>query len=656
MKKPIYLKRYFSFFAALLCFGWTSWAQIVINPGFESPANAGSGSFFIATNAGTDAITPWTVGGRVDIHHHLHHSYGGADSQHADLNDTGWIMQTITGLTTGSTYTVSFLTRIHSRGGTNGAATSSATGLVTGTSGVLGFLNISHNIAWPISLAWNHLSFTFTADGPTATLSFTGTGSLNSSGGWAHGGVMLDNIQVLPPCTAGLVIDSLGCDEFLFSSFSSVHYDAEIWYLNGVVTDLTDGPILLPRGSNEICLSYLGSDSLLANTFCCDRICFTIDVEGIDTTYRSDSSCALGTGILIYEPCEVGNYSFYSIDDILPNITPCSGAGTHNLAPGNYTIRHYDEDSCLRWVEYLNYFLITPDTTTCYKRVVKCLFPVDPVLVLPTAPYCLDCYDQNRSADFVVEAPMLVNVNGATETYERRILDLVNCTVCVFTFDIVDSVCNFSPDFTINPLGGNSYQFNQVAPTLNFCGNVTWTITDMTGGGTPQVFTQAPFAPLNYGFPGPGTYQVTLDVCVCVCNDTCCKSVTYEVVIPSPLGVIQDPSKGEQHGSKETGGVNNPQENDKVPNTGETLPTLPVNGTGIRLVPNPTSSEFKIVIDGIDASVYDLVQIIAADGKIVETFRSIAADNLYQLQVAPGAYMVKVLVHQRNFDTKLIIQ
>lgn len=656
MKKTHNFKRSLWLLSFLFLMNWGSQGQHIQNGGFESPLNAASGSFFIAANAGTDAITPWTVVSRVDIHHRGHWGYLGVDSQHADLNDDGQIVQTLTNLVPGVTYTVSFLTRIHN----NCVTTATATGTVTGTSGVLGTININLASANPADLTWTARSFTFVADAATATIDFLGT-----MPAWQCGGVMLDDISVFGPCDAWVNIDTVDCDEYRFSSMSSVAYDAIIWYINGAVADVSN-PIPLEKGTYEICFSYFGMDTVSGgdSLFCCGRICRTLVVEGIDTTYETDTACALPPNMYQYDPCQGGNFGFYTIIPTFPALHPCTPGALHPMGPGTYTILHYDFDTCLRWVENLTIVLKNPDTTTCYERHVECGPFIDPNMVFPDTVNCPDCYNPASGIVYTMTPPMVISIDTITATtrYRRMFMDPTNCRVCVFTFDIVDSACAFMPFFNVlhNNMFPYDFQFDQFFPTQNLCGNANWTITDTVNGTTWTSGPQANPGSWFFVFPSvPGIYRVKLNTCICVCNKMCCKESTLIIIIPANplLSYIYDPQTGESYSPHQGGGTYRPlEEDDDSPKEEEAKPTPHIDGKVMRLVPNPTSSEFRIVIDGLNEQVYDAVHIIASDGKMVEAFTSMEATHVYHLEVAPGTYTVKVQVKESVFDTKLVIQ
>jgi hypothetical protein len=143
---------------------------------------------FVTLNGG-NTLTDWAHTGVVDVHNARHWAMGcpaGGDTQHMDVNLTGALTQTITGMATGGRYRLSFHTSVHAQ--MNCGGTSSAT------------VALGSMISQPISRtsankAWTFHTFTFTATSTSAVLSISSNGSC-----YPDGGVLFDLVSITPEC------------------------------------------------------------------------------------------------------------------------------------------------------------------------------------------------------------------------------------------------------------------------------------------------------------------------------------------------------------------------------------------------------------------------------------------------------------------------
>jgi hypothetical protein len=155
------------------------------NPLVTDLSVAGS---FITLNT-TNTLTDWTHTGVVDVHNARHWAMGcpaGGDTQHMDVNLTGALTQTVTGLATGGTYRLSFYTSVHAQ--MNCGGTSSAT-VAFGSMISQMISRTSANKAWTLH------TFTFTATSTSAVLTISSNGSCYGSGG-----VLFDLVSITPEC------------------------------------------------------------------------------------------------------------------------------------------------------------------------------------------------------------------------------------------------------------------------------------------------------------------------------------------------------------------------------------------------------------------------------------------------------------------------
>ena len=174
--------------AAFLLSAPAAHAVSIVNGSFELGTNPGPG--FLTLAAGSNAITGWTVGGAgVDyIGGHWQASEG---SRSLDLSalDAGSVSQTLTGLTAGKEYKVSFDLAANPAGSANTLVTVSA----ASASKDFHFSPVGHTTS---NMGWATQVFLFVADGTSDTLTFL-------SGTHSATGPALDNVRIaatpLPP-------------------------------------------------------------------------------------------------------------------------------------------------------------------------------------------------------------------------------------------------------------------------------------------------------------------------------------------------------------------------------------------------------------------------------------------------------------------------
>lgn len=157
------------------------------NLDFESPPAAPPGlwiDYFTGQN-----YAGWNINsGSISIHDPGHLNLGAGNpngsTQHMDLHGStqGSATYTLTGLTAGYRYTISFWYAIHSGGGSNVTATLQVNG------GSL--LNVSWSASNPGNVIWFQTMYDFIADGSVADMKFIGTGSVPCCG------MLIDDIQI----------------------------------------------------------------------------------------------------------------------------------------------------------------------------------------------------------------------------------------------------------------------------------------------------------------------------------------------------------------------------------------------------------------------------------------------------------------------------
>ena len=175
------------------------------NPSFETPDASGGGLATIYFFNG--ALGLWTHG-NVTV---LNNTFSGSDQTHSVAAGTQWLQLVSVGApasisqtfntTLGNTYEVSFwyeamndgthslYSMSYDVGGTPQSLSIDATGVPGGS-----------------MTAWNQQVFTFTAAGPTTTLTFAGTGLVNSFYGPGVDDVMVNDLGNPEPTTCVLLL------------------------------------------------------------------------------------------------------------------------------------------------------------------------------------------------------------------------------------------------------------------------------------------------------------------------------------------------------------------------------------------------------------------------------------------------------------------
>lgn len=614
-------------------------AQIVQNGDFENantlPANGG----FVAVGQGSTNLTGWTVSNNsIDLHDRLHLTTRpmlGNNQRHIDLNNNGQVLQNVN-LVPGATYSLSFITSYHSwgPGGTCSASVQIA----------------NLNDTWARTFnnqvgQWITRNYTFVA-GATNTLTFTGLSS-----NYQFGGILIDAVVIEPldPCDASIDIDTVGCDQYAFSLITpNLTNVSSILSIDG--TDILNPafPIELSQGMHEICFSYFGYD-FLHETICCDSVCTNLFVEGVDTIADTVSYCDIMASLgYTFDPC-VRNPGYPSYQINAGGITSCQPATEISLPEGVYTIRYYDDNSCVRLVEYLTVEREDPIVMTCYREVIlPCDYaaPSYEYYVPTTGSGDCDC-DYDNGDEYYDEIILISQDSEGNVVLTKKFYNFTKCSICTVVYTIIEEACNFTPHIFMdfNTETSDQVRFMRSSPTVA-CSTETWRLKDINGNVLQTiVHNPAPNPPSLDSFVGltPGqTYILEMEVCVCICETPCCK--TKEVTF------IFDPSQParfyEDSDTKFSDGL--PYESsDKVP--------FGFNNLEIKLVPNPTASTFRIISGVTDDLTFDRVSVYDLSGHLIHNVDDYSPDTLIDLgPVAPGTYLVNIKKNSAYQTLKIV--
>lgn len=562
----------------------------------------------------------------------------GGGVQHVDLNGNGIIRTTISDLAVNSSYTLSFWNRTHHVLTTTESASANVR-VYDGSGNML-------NQGWTIVAdaagdTWTQRSYTFTATSTSATLEFSGTATDNS-----FGGILIDAAEIVHiSCTGSTLEYTQDCNDFTFS-FSSPNIEIRggFWTLDGVETTIGSDAVNLSGGSHEICYSYVGFDKV-SNVVCCNTVCVTVDAPDF-TTYDPETVtyCELFGGYA-YNPCTGVPYTQYSIKTLPDNgdgasIIPCNSP-IPVLPEGSYLIEYYDANGCVRASKLLTVEQQDLVTHSCEMLVYDdCYTPVDPAGIMPDQSICSDCYNVAVNATSTSLGNLIGTSANGYPLYLNVYTDENTCEVCSLTVELQPGPCNFELDFNVleDPMNPNTYYFN-VGITPNYPYSLTQCVDQLivTDNGTSNIVYSG-VLPSNIQL-NPGNYTLCWTVGLCdnscspavQCNKTICETITVTTPIP-------------QGGGSGTGSGND------ADGLGGSLDDF----IGVKLIPNPSSSKFKIVKEGYDGAQYDQVIVYAADGKKVIEKSKVDVNTEFDLSdQAPGTYLIQVVIKGKTYKQKL---
>jgi choice-of-anchor C domain-containing protein len=172
----------------------SAYAVTITNGSFET--GTAPGSFHEVGTGGTD-ITGWTVdSGSVDYIGNYWASSNGSRSLDMSGSSAGQISQTISGLTNGQEYKVTF----DIAGNPDGAPASKDLQVsADGFSGLYSFNTTGHSTGSVAAMGWSTQTFFFVASGTSATLAF-----LSLTGG--SFGAALDNVTIAATPIPGAIL------------------------------------------------------------------------------------------------------------------------------------------------------------------------------------------------------------------------------------------------------------------------------------------------------------------------------------------------------------------------------------------------------------------------------------------------------------------
>ncbi|MEN9281075.1 MAG: hypothetical protein RL594_10 [Bacteroidota bacterium] len=474
-------------------------------------------------------------------------------------------------------------------------------------------------------------------------------------------GTVVDSVLVRVPlscCEVGLNVDRLSCNNYAVTIDDAfVDIEAFYWKVDGrVITDTNRSRLFnLGEGTHHICIHYLGRPKSYPDDICCEEVCVTITVPIAerDTITRSYCDFDTYTGLEPSKEFDTGLYSYYILTKTTPpyqyydSRTGQYGQTWHAVDEGSWTVDYYGEDGCLRKQLVVTVLKTPSDTTYCNVTLTNpCNGEIDPREVMPQPDgACPECYALSQldvqAPSQHVSSKVDASGNPIGEVYQKRFQDYKNCKVCIFTYEILSSECVINVDFDIVPTS-EPFTFtlvNRSSGNGQLVGH-TWQVDGFFN------HTYLPGQPeterMDFTFRGPGEYRICLNLCNYYCEKECCgkKCMVVRIDGEGRMTIMDRYAPPQFQGPEHDGHTSN-----------AALPHA------IIIVPNPTSSVFRLQQVGMQNATYDRVEIMDQSGKVILTLSNVAADHEYNLSdVAKGSYTVRVTSGSGYQHLKLLVQ
>jgi hypothetical protein len=472
---------------------------------------------------------------------------------------------------------------------------------------------------------------------------------------------IVDSVLVRVPlscCEVNLNVDRLSCNDYAVTIDDAfVDLASFFWKVDGrVITDTNRTRFFnLGEGTHHICVHYLGRPKEYPDDICCEEVCVTITVPIVerDTLTRSYCDFDTYTGLEPSKEFDASLYSYYILRKTTPpyhfydSRSGQYGQTWHAIDEGSWTVDYYDEEGCLRKQLIVNVIKTPSDTLRCNVTLTNpCSGEIDPQVVMPQPDgSCPECYALSMLDAQAPSQHILSKFDGngkhIGEVYQKSFRDYKNCKVCIFTYEILSAECVINVDFDIVPTSV-PFQFtlvNRSSGNGQLVGH-TWQVDGYFN------HTYLPGEPetdrMDFTFMGPGEYRICLNLCNYYCEKECCgkKCLVIRIDEEGRMTIIDRYSppqfQGPEHGHHTSDAAH--------PST-------------IIIVPNPTSSVFRLQQAGMENGTYDLVEIMDSSGKMILTLANVPTNHEYNLSdVAKGSYSVRVTSGSRYQHLKLLMQ
>lgn len=473
-----------------------------------------------------------------------------------------------------------------------------------------------------------------------------------------------DSVEVRFPvcCQLDLQAEQMSCKDYVLSIQDPlVNLQGFFWVVDGVVLSDTNKSKLfrLEEGTHEICVRYLAQSKTHPNELCCDEVCVTLSVPVAERDTQTRSYCDFDTytGLEPSNEFDTQQYDYYILRQITSPFhfydSRTAGQTWHAISQGTWTVDYYDNAECLKKQLVVHVVTTPSDTTNCFSTYTNsCSGQRDPQQIMPFWEISGGCAECSAISQTDPQAPyqhisskLDANLNHIGEVYQKTFYDYTNCRVCVFTYEILFSRCEINVDFDIVPTGiPFRFTFVNQSSGNGFLIGHTWQVA----GYFNQTFLpgEPETTQMDFTFNGPGVYNICLNLFNFHCGIKCPGQKCISVIINEQGEIVYD----DQHLP-----IRSSLADSEESSQGE--PMVSPESDQILVVPNPTSSVFRLQQSGKQGSIFEQVTICDNTGKELLSKRSVSSAYEYNIaEFGKGIYIVRVKFAGKDQQLKLILQ
>lgn len=481
-------------------------------------------------------------------------------------------------------------------------------------------------------------------------------------------------IEAVSCCNEDILVNRITCDHIEFQLTNDrVDIDHVIWSIDGVVVsrDAIMNHIFEP-GQHIICANYFGTQKGNPDQVCCEQRCITINIPIPEAYEEIRSICDFGQAYPTYEynPCfEFSDFDYYTMDGDDGEImiyydSRTAGCKTHQLAPGYYVFKYYDENGCLIRTVGLTIQLQQGQTYNCNHSItVNCGDDVD----LTQFDACANCIYPTEvpwspweivlpGGNVALASSYLTNLTQPG-IYQRTHIDPITCQRCVITVHV--NVVRLTTWIPYCPGLMDLAALNHLIDSVNgaWC---TGTYTELqiveTNGSlipTGRVFTLNASSPPE-AFNIPYTYTIRPTD-----SSSCCE---VRITMNCPPGQAPPPYEGEYVDVFSSASFINNASNAKTSPEVDDATEKNALMSSVKVIPNPSSGIFNVEIDlpnyynvngtEIKIYIYNSFGSIISEKETTEPKTSIPIDISNH---AAGTYHLKVVCGTDSYSESIII-
>lgn len=473
-------------------------------------------------------------------------------------------------------------------------------------------------------------------------------------------------------CSGEIQVLRNGCADYSFS-ISDPHGTIKsiVWTINGkLLGEKTNVNAILGAGINTICVKYfVQGNNNKAISSCCEKCTTIVSLNLSSTDVITLQDCNFGGTCVPYtlDRNELFNSNWWARYQTSDGVIKLGGDALC-LPIGEHEINYYDEFGCLLHTRRINVISGAAGGSSSICEVeqtvyVPCARLLNDQNFWPTPDFgpeseCWDCFNKNSKSFTITNALHLGNDPQGNEIYRRTVRNFETCKECTFTYKIIDENCDFEMptvdlvrDPVTNQITGYRWVFPSGAPPTN--------ISHIINNGSilsdqNQIVN---YLAQVHGIPeSTQINEINLEICRKRCPEspqlveTCCNKVCYKIIrnnANQPISLIPCDEFVDENGYN-------------VPSTPESPQPAPLEAeTALKIVPNPTTSVFRIVPDqaGEAAATYKTVRVFDATGKQVMEKTDVNSNTWFDISALnPGIYLVKTTFNEKEVVLRVMRQ